>query len=675
MPFLPTLNPYRIPDRGARDPAIRRMLTQEYLRREIPMTYSGQFADVMAGAIAASLGIWWIVALAAGRFVVDGASRIVMRRWERRLAAGEGTALPSHAGVFFYSTIGATWAMIAWGTFLDGESSEVRAVLAVVAITSLIVMSTSTCFVPRLFAANCIGFSLGLLPLVFVTDGLTRIVVLAAIPVLQGLAWELGRSTHEQYAGMLEAQLERDGALARQEHVIAELDRARAQASQLAATDSVTGLPNRQAFLDHVDGMIAREGAALTLVLLDLDYFKNINDTLGHHAGDAVLVATAQQLNTMGDGEGCLRPDLVARLGGDELALVFCGDCDDAELIARYAAWSRVLARLPVSDFGMLPISATGGSAQYPRDAGDRRALLNAADMALRSAKNARRGSLRPYHADMMQQFQRETDIADLLERSIGERLFTIHLQPQVDIATGAVISAEALTRFTHPGLTQYSVQMVFDVAEERGLGHRLSAALLEITGDAVRDLHVRIGEPLRVAINLSPSAVKAPETLHDQLLAWSAGGLPPGSITLEITEDAIAGRGLDHIAGTLGAIAGMGFALALDDFGTGHSSLAHLNDLPISELKIPKQFVQGVARDRKNQAIVRSAVAMCEHLGIRCVVEGVETDVQRDAIVELGARVGQGYRWWRPMTVDAFVEAWSDGQMAGTVVMGTPAA
>lgn len=269
------------------------------------------------------------------------------------------------------------------------------------------------------------------------------------------------------------------------------------------------------------------------------------------------------------------------------------------------------------------------------------------------------------YRAVMIDVFRRETDIANALSRSIEERAFAIHVQPQVTIEDGGIVAAEALTRFTDPELRRYPVQEIFDVAEERGLGSRLSEVLLELAADTALELHSRPETRVPVAINLSPSTLKAPRMLVKQLRGWVDRGLDPSMITLEITEDAISGRGLDQIHDTMDTIDGMGFALALDDFGTGHASLAHVHSLPISELKIAKQFVDAVTSSRTDQAIVRSALVMCDHLGIRCVVEGVETPLQAAALVSMGAREAQGYRWARPMPVGAFTALMAQGGVA----------
>lgn len=208
-------------------------------------------------------------------------------------------------------------------------------------------------------------------------------------------------------------------------------------------------------------------------------------------------------------------------------------------------------------------------------------------------------------------------------------------------------------------------MQEVFDVAEERGLGGRLSEVLLELAADTALELHEHPETQVPVAINLSPSTLKAPRELLRQLRGWVDRGLDPAMVTLEITEDAISGRGLDRIHETMDTIAGMGFSLALDDFGTGHASLAHVHSLPIGELKIAKQFVDAVTSSRTDQAIVRSALVMCDHLGIRCVVEGVETPLQATALIGMGAREAQGYRWARPMPVSAFTALMVTGGVA----------
>lgn len=646
------VNPFLIQDRVPPEPAVRLALVNEYIRREIPMNLTSQGSGLLLILIGLQMRSWAIVVVGIIRILVDNTSRIFLRRVARDLAQGRSVEKLLRWGGPLYAVIGASWAVVALPAFLLPFTSAGMLILPAIAVVAMFSMATSSCFVPRLFTATTVGFTAVLIPFWLNLGGTTGLVLVAAAPLLQFLLWDLARNNLRHYTDMLEMQVERDRAIAKQVTVIDELHASRQHARDLAATDTVTGLPNRQAFLDHLDLLVSLSDSEFTLILVDLDYFKNINDTLGHHVGDAVLVGFAQVLQAFHAPE----QPFAARLGGDEFALVVPGALASADLHHAHEGWLKRLAQLPVTGIGDLFISATCGSARYPMDGCDRRTLLNVADMALRAAKSARRGTLMSFQPQMLAVFNTETRVANLLARSIDEGSFAIHMHPQVSMADGTVVAAEALGRFTDAELARFPVQTVFDVAEERGLGQRLSATLLRMTGAAVLDMQPRMHRRVPVAINLSPSTLKTPEVLLQQLREWISQGLSPSMVKLEITEDAIAGRGLDHVQDTLGAIASMGFELALDDFGTGQASLAHLHSLPIHEVKIAKEFVEGVCTQRKDQAIVKSAVTMCEYMGIRCVIEGVETEEQSRQLQMLGARFAQGYLWSRPMTIDAFL-------------------
>ena len=649
MSRLRLFNPFSIANGAPADPAVRLALVHEYARRELPMNLTSQGSGLLTILVGLEMGSVLVMMIGLFRILVDTTSRVFMRRTVAALAQGENVDRLLHWGGPLYGLIGFSWAVVAAPAFLLPLVSTSQLILPAIAVVALYVMATSTCFVPRLFTATTVGFAVGLAPVWLQLGGMAGVVLFAAMPLLHYMLWEVARKNLQQYRVLLEPQVERDRAIAEQARVIDELHVSRQHAHDLAATDTVTGLPNRQAFLDHLDALTAAPDERFTLILVDLDYFKHINDTLGHHVGDAVLTGLARSLRGFELGEA-----LAARLGGDEFALVAPGVHDEQAVRRAHERWLQRLSQLPVPGIGDLSISATCGSARYPADGAERRLLLNVADMALRTAKAARRGTMLAFEPGMAAVFNTETRIANLLAQSIDGQQFEIHMQPQVSIADGNVIGAEALVRFSDPDLARFSVQSVFDVAEERGLGQRLSASLLKASGVAVLDMQRRLSRPIPVAINLSASTLKSPEALMQQLKDWVADGLSPAMIKLEITEDAIAGRGQDRAKETLAAVAAMGFELALDDFGTGQASLAHVHSLPIHEVKIAKEFVEGVCTDRKDQAIVKAALTMCEHMGVRCVLEGVETQEQMQQLRVLGAQFAQGYLWARPMPVDA---------------------
>lgn len=654
--WLPA-NPFRLKAHPHPDPRVRETLAREYVRREFPMTYSGQSADLLAIVVGIGVRIWWIVAVGVAGFLINGTSRLLMRRFARGLDEGVSLDRLTRNRLVFYVLVGFSWAVVAWPTILLQQMDAMVAVLPVIAIVAMVIVATSSCYVPPFYAAVSVGFHLAMLPFVFVANGVIAIVIVVSLPVLQYLTWDLARSTLRQLTDMLEMQYERDQAIADQAQVIDELDASRIHATRLASTDGVTRLPNRPAFMEHLGQRMTPGAGPLTLILLDLDHFKNVNDTMGHNVGDSVLLAMASALRTLeGDDERDTADTFIARLGGDELAVVVPGALDPLSATRRFETWLGHFAELEVPEVGTLSLSATGGSASFPRDGTTRESLLHGADMALRSAKATCRGTHQAFQPTMNARFNRETSVANHLRHAIDNGDLVAFVQPQVRMSDDAVIGGELLTRFTGPGLDEVPVQTVFDVAEERGLGRRLSDTLLELAGRSIVDLRARLTYRVPLAVNLSPSTLKTPESLRAQLRCWLELGLRPDAVKLEITEDAITGRGLDHVEATLHAIAAMGFTFSLDDFGTGHSSLAHLRRLPIAEIKIAKEFVESVADDPRDQAIVRTALTLCDHLAIASVVEGVESSQQRDALVRMGATIGQGHLWAAPLPVSAFI-------------------
>ncbi|MDO5610633.1 MAG: EAL domain-containing protein [Pseudomonadota bacterium] len=661
MNWLHKLNPFVIKP-GSKDPAIVRYLALEYVRREVPMTYSAQAGGLVLLVIGASLAHPWVLALGVLRLVVDGTSRWFMRRFRRALEDGGS---PDHLLRWRkpgYFLIGFTWGMVGWPAYLSPAAQIQSSLLVGISLLSMVIMMASVCYIPALFTMTTLGFTLAFLPVLVLVDKVPLVVLLIGIPVLQFMLWDLARHNHTTLSNMLEMQVERDLALVEQKAVISALDDSRQQATRLALSDVLTGLPNRLGFLERIDALINTPDARFQLLLLDLDHFKNINDTLGHNAGDALLIEAARVLEDGGAAGG--KPHYVARLGGDEFAVILHDDQDDHYADGLHKRWLSTFSQVQLPKFGRFSGSLTCGAAQWPKDGADRASLLHAADMALRKAKVIRRGSFLDFDAQMVDVFERETSIANLLAGSIEEQLFVFHLQPQVDIRDGRIIGAEILTRFTDLELAKFPVQLVFDVAEERGLGQRLATVLLDRSAETVMELQPYMKRRVPIAINLSPSTLRNPAGLLDQLAGLMARGLRPDMIKLEITEDAISGRGLETVGDAMSQIAGLGFALSLDDFGTGQSALAHLHSLPIHEIKIAKRFVDPIAQGgrtldlvRKDEAIVRATLNLSRQLGMRCVLEGVETREQAECLQAMGAEIAQGYYWARPMPVMDFME------------------
>ena len=410
-----------------------------------------------------------------------------------------------------------------------------------------------------------------------------------------------------------------------------------------AATDELTGLGNRRALLARL-----RVPAPAALLLLDLDRFKDVNDGLGHAAGDQLLVAVGGRL------QAHLGPqDLLARLGGDEFALVAHGrDADGgAELAAAVALALRLpflLASRAVHVSASVGVAASAGAAA-PEE------LLRRADVAMYAAKASGAG-VRVYDAALDAEARGRLETAEQLRLGLARGELRVHFQPQVAVSGGAVVGLEALVRWQHPQRGLLGPDAFLDLAEQHGLMAELTAQVLE---DAVRRAaRWRAGgRALHVAVNLSASSLRdaaLPDLIAGALVRH---GLPASALVLEITETTLMADPELSIAVTQ-AVVDLGVAVSVDDYGTGYSSLAYLRRLPVAELKVDRSFTADVASDPRATAIVRTTVDLAHSLGLRLVAEGVEDEETLQRLRRLGCDVSQGYHHSRPLPAEA-VDAW----------------
>ncbi|WP_298420993.1 EAL domain-containing protein [Rhodoblastus sp.] len=631
------------------DPRIQALALDVFTKREIMNSYLAQFVFGMIAVTGYFLGHQSIVVIGLLHCLVDQLVRHRVRGLTRRLDRGEiDHKLLRQIETIFYA-VGFVWAMASWplAESLDG----LRLILTVVSVAGLLVMANTTCFAPGVFRASVIGFAIGVavaIPAIkdipwFLMGGATA----AFLIVVQGV----GAGTARQLIHMLRMQVERDEAIEGQNRTIAALDSARWAATRLAETDSLTGLANRFRFMTELDALIA-SGEPFSLTLLDIDLFKNINDTLGHNVGDDVLRAVGCVLATC-DVRRCFP----ARLGGDEFAVIASCDADQksgGELIA----WvKQSIDQIRATNLEIPSISITAGSAYFPKDAGDRPDLLAAADMAQREAKKARRGGHLDYSLDLMDTFREETRIAQTISQAIASRSLSLCFQPRIKLATGRVEGAEALARFAAEGLARHSMEEVFEVAEKRGLAAILDELVLDAYREALVTLRDEFSIALPTSVNLSGAILKTPERLLAKLNLLIAEGLSPALIRVEITENAVYGRGQIGVIELLDEIVKLGFSLSLDDFGTGGGTLRHLVNLPISEIKIDRSFVSGMLTDRNKHAIISGLIVTGEEMGVDIVAEGVETEEEASGLRAMGAQFAQGYLWSRPLPLSPFID------------------
>jgi diguanylate cyclase (GGDEF)-like protein/PAS domain S-box-containing protein len=430
---------------------------------------------------------------------------------------------------------------------------------------------------------------------------------------------------------------------------------AQAQLYHAAHHDTLTGLPNRKLMLERLRQALARqhrEDGMLALMLIDVDRFKTVNDSLGHDAGDAMLCQVAGRI------AGCLREeDTVARLGGDEYVVLLADVGGEAGADA--VAQKLTAALAPPMRIGGQAIHCTAsfGIALFPRDGTDPEALMKNADTAMYAAKKAGRNAHRFYAAEMNAAAARllelENDLRGALER--GE--FEVHYQPQIDLARdGMICGFEALLRWRHPERGLIPPAEFIPLAEETGLIVPIGEWVL---GEACRQAKQWAGQydpGLRMAVNLSPRQFVRAGLAQTVAAALSASGLPARNLELELTESMIM-HDPEQSRCLLAELKAMGITLAVDDFGTGYSSLAYLRRFPIDVLKIDRSFVSELVSNPDDAAICASIIAMAHSLRLKVVAEGVETDGQLGFLVQRNCDSAQGYLIGKPLPPDGAAE------------------
>ncbi|MCS0628168.1 EAL domain-containing protein [Telluria mixta] len=413
------------------------------------------------------------------------------------------------------------------------------------------------------------------------------------------------------------------------------------QLFQAVHVDPLTRLPNRRAFVDHLNHALAlaeRNGTMVALVLIDLDNFKTLNDTLGHGRGDQVLVRIGERLRD------CIGPtDVLARMGGDEFAIAVEGGhrlALRAEHLAEriHAACADKVA----FDDRELYLTLSMGIALYPQDGLDCQALVRSADTALYRAKAAGRNGWQFFDSSMARQVEHRLDLETGLRRAIDGGEFQLFYQPQRSLLDGRIVGAEALVRWDRPGRGMVPTQEFINVAEESGFIVALGNWVLRAACCQAADWG-RTGLALRIAVNVSVVQLRQADFVDQVRHALVLSGLPPHRLELEITEGAFVADTVDAI-GKLHVIKTMGVELAVDDFGTGYSSLSYLKQLPVDRLKIDQSFVRDLPHSDGDRAIVRAILAMAANLNLEVIAEGVESDEQVDFLRAEGCHEIQGF-------------------------------
>jgi diguanylate cyclase (GGDEF)-like protein len=420
-----------------------------------------------------------------------------------------------------------------------------------------------------------------------------------------------------------------------------------AKASFLSEHDVLTGLPNRTRLQNHFKGLTAPPNAAsrqIAMILIDLDRFKDINDTWGHAAGDKLLTEVAARLNqTVRHG------DLVARFGGDEFVILL-NAVQSREDIDRVYARVREVMTPPVALPGTaVHVSATFGVSLYPEHGDDFDTLLRHADLAMYSGKSAGRNTLEFYECGMSESLQARKHLEDELRLALARREFQVHYQPRVS-RQGHIVGAEALARWAHPERGLVMPGNFITVMEDAGLARALGHQIFEMAAKQ-QATWAAAGHPLKISVNLSPCEFEDPCLLSDlETILIDAGG-DPAMLELEVTESMLISQN-DRALEVLKAIQSLGLSIALDDFGTGYSNLAYLQRFPFSTLKIDRAFVQA---EPSNRPLAEAIVALCKALDLSPVAEGIETVGQLDWLAGLGVTEYQGFLFSRAVPAPQF--------------------
>ena len=425
---------------------------------------------------------------------------------------------------------------------------------------------------------------------------------------------------------------------------------------QLAFYDPLTGLPNRALVTDRLRQALVsaeRRRQALAVLFIDLNRFKEVNDTLGHDVGDEVLAAVARRFAAV-----VRRDDSLGRLGGDEFIVIADGAREPEATLCAERLVESLIEPIVVQD-QPFALGASVGIALYPADGRLPDELMKHADIAMYRAKAAG-GGIRLYQPEMSSGLGERVALArDLRYALQRDKGLGLHFQPQVDLATGALSGAEALLRWTHPTLGPIPPSTFIALAEERSMMLELGEWVLRAACQQLAAWRAA-GRPLRgrLAVNVSAQQLDAPDALARARRAIEAAGVGMHEIEMELTESALM-RNIDHAMGVLRQLRDAGIALSIDDFGTGYSSLAHLKRFPVERLKIDMSFVRDMLSDPNDYAIVGSIIGMARPLRLVTVAEGVERAEQADALRALGCAHAQGYLFGRPVPAAEFADRW----------------
>jgi diguanylate cyclase (GGDEF)-like protein/PAS domain S-box-containing protein len=471
----------------------------------------------------------------------------------------------------------------------------------------------------------------------------------------QGEIWDR-RKSGEVYPEALTIIQVKNGHGAIMNHLaifsdISERKMAQERIQQLAHYDVLTGMPNRALFSDRLEQAIIaaqRNHSKIALLFLDIDRFKQINDTLGHGVGDRLLQIVGQRLLS------CVREqDTVSRQGGDEFILVLSdAGCAGAEVVAQKVLQS-IIQPYSIEEHD-LRITASIGIAVYPDHAKDSESLIKYADVAMYQAKENGRNCYSTFHPAMNESSYERLKLETALRGALERDELRVYYQAQVDLQDGRIVGCEALVRWLHPELGMIYPDKFIPLAEETGLIISINHWVLEQAIKQCRAWRDAGFNGLTMSVNLSALQFRQHNLLPQVKDLLDKYELPPGVLDLELTEGILM-QGVERTLATLHELSAMGVILSLDDFGTGYSSLSYLKRFPIQQLKIDQSFVRDVINDASDATMVRTIILMAHSLKLDVIAEGVETQEQAAFLMQCGCERAQGYHFRRPVTAEEF--------------------
>lgn len=554
---------------------------------------------------------------------------------------------PSSRGTLMWGANTASYAVVAPSLRLDGARS--RELVIFVRLKTKSVTAQSSGMAQQLVIGLLAALALAML----VASKLLYDLVISPLSKLSAIAH--ARTVDPETMAPFTRRLDEFGELSRS--VLQSFTEARENANRFevqAQSDSLTGLGNRVLFKERLHMALAhaeRSGKIVALMILDLDNFKDVNDTLGHDVGDQLLQRVATILK-----ESSRQVDTVVRLGGDEFAII-ADDLDRIDGVVVHA--NRILTALSepqmINGHEVHP-GVSIGITSYPQDARDPDVLLKNADLALYRAKAEGRGNIQLYRHELHLKVIERNAIERDLRTAITEEQFVLYYQLKVDTETGGIVGAEALIRWRHPERGMIPPDVFIPVAEKNGSICKLTDWVLAEACAEIRRMMDNGLPPVSVAVNVSALDLRRPDFTDQVAATLVRSGVSPKYLEIEVTESTVM-HDVDQVIGTLRRLRALGVSISIDDFGTGYSSLAYLKQFPVQTLKIDRSFVSDMTDDLNSHAIPQLIVDLARNLGVSVIAEGVETEEQRELLLSMGCGQAQGYLFSPPVPSAAFVE------------------